>query len=73
MKKVMEVAAKQTVIKLSHAQKALNEGSQRASYILRELTLKGRLTKIPFGILVSQKVLTKIPHLLFYCFLSGNI
>ena len=45
MKKVMEVAAKQTTVKLSHAQKALNEGAQRASYILRELTLKGRLTK----------------------------
>ena len=55
MKKVMEVAAKQTVIKLSHAQKALNEGSQRASYILRELTLKGRLTKNGRGKTASYK------------------
>jgi predicted ATP-dependent serine protease len=45
MNKIMELAAKNTSIKLAQAQKALNESAQRTSYILRELTLKGKLNK----------------------------
>jgi len=49
MKKVMEIAGKHNTIKLSHAEKALGQSKQRASYILRELVLKGKLTKTGRG------------------------
>ena len=45
MKTVMELAAKKNIVKLLHAEKALKQTSQRAAYILRELVLKGKLSK----------------------------
>ena len=49
MNKVMELVAKSTSIQLKQAQKALNQSAQRTSYILRELTLKGKLNKTGRG------------------------
>ena len=45
MNAVMKLAAEETNINLERAQRALKIGAQRASYILRELTLKGKLDK----------------------------
>jgi hypothetical protein len=45
MKTVMELVSKKSVVKLLHAEKALKQTSQRAAYILRELVLKGKLSK----------------------------
>ena len=45
MNAIMKLAAEETNINLDRAQKALKENAQRASYILRELTLKGKLDK----------------------------
>ena len=45
MKAVMELANSQSIVTLKAAQKKLKENTQRTSYILRELTLKGKLTK----------------------------
>ena len=49
MKKVMELASAQAYFGLSSAQAKLKESAQRASYILRELTLKGKLKKTGRG------------------------
>tara|TARA_R110002050_G_scaffold68910_2_gene149288 strand:- start:3630 stop:4574 length:945 start_codon:yes stop_codon:yes gene_type:complete len=50
MKKVMNLAANcQAGITLAGAQANLSESAQRASYILRELTLQGKLNKIGRG------------------------
>jgi hypothetical protein len=48
MKKVMDLAAKGRVT-LAGARKILKENVQRTSYILRELTLEGKLTKTGRG------------------------
>jgi hypothetical protein len=49
MKKVMELALAQGYFGLSSARAALKETAQRTSYILRELTLKGKLKKTGRG------------------------
>ena len=48
MKKVMDLASSGQVT-LAKAQTALKESTQRAAYILRELTIKGKLNKIGRG------------------------
>ena len=55
MKKVMELATAQEWISLSSAQAKLKESTQRAAYILRELTLKGKLKKIGRGKTASYR------------------
>jgi predicted ATP-dependent serine protease len=49
MKKVMEHANKASVVTLKSAQKELKENAQRTSYILRELTINGKLNKTGRG------------------------
>ena len=49
MKVVMTLAAKAKTVTLAMAQKELKQTAQRASYILRELTLKGKLKKTGRG------------------------
>ena len=49
MKKVMELANTQGYFSLASAQLKLKETTQRTSYILRELTLKGKLKKTGRG------------------------
>ena len=49
MKTVMDIADKQASVRVHHAEKALNQGRQRASYILRELVIAGKLEKTGRG------------------------
>ena len=51
MKKVMELAAqaRSSLVTLASAQNVLKETAQRTSYILRELTIKGKLNKTGRG------------------------
>lgn len=55
MKKVMELANKCSIVTLKSAKKALAESDQRTSYILRELTLKGKLDKTGRGQAATYK------------------
>ena len=45
MKAILDLANSRKVVTLRAAQKKLKESAQRTSYILRELTLQGKLTK----------------------------
>ena len=45
MKAVLDLANSKKIVTLKAAQKKLKESTQRTSYILRELTLQGKLTK----------------------------
>tara|TARA_Y100000310_G_C20074275_1_gene530840 strand:- start:200 stop:553 length:354 start_codon:yes stop_codon:yes gene_type:complete len=57
MSTILKLAAKSTTIKLTQAQKALKQSAQRASYILRELTLNGKLSKTGRGKRATYKKL----------------
>jgi predicted HTH transcriptional regulator len=59
MKKIMELATKQRYISLSSAQAKLKENAQRAAYILRELTIKGKLKKTGRGQRASYRKIEK--------------
>ena len=54
MNKIIQLA-KQGNITLTKAQKALKQSAQRSSYILRELTLKGKLKKTGRGKTATYK------------------
>ena len=45
MRVVMDIATTQKIVTLKAAQKKLKDSAQRAAYILRELTIQGKLTK----------------------------
>ena len=45
MRAVLELANTQKIVTLKAAQKKLKDSAQRAAYILRELTIQGKLTK----------------------------
>lgn len=56
MKIVLDLANSQNIVKLHQAQAVLKQNSQRASYILRELTLKDKLKKQGRGKTAEYKI-----------------